>query len=70
MLDDNIVSAPQTAKGAKVYRLWRKTYTGSLTDFFIFMTQPSAEREIFVSTCPFAGVFEGETYTPNLTDGQ
>lgn len=49
---DSITAAPQVADTDALYRRWSEGHTGTKEDFFRFMTVPSAERSVFLSSQP------------------
>ena len=59
MESNNIVAAPQVADIDTLFGIWKQTHSGSKDDFYVFLTAPSAEREIFLSAFEREVIFDG-----------
>lgn len=59
MSKNNIITAPQVANIDKLYKIWKRTHMGSLSKFYEFMTAPSSERDMFVSSLESNVDFKG-----------
>ena len=48
MKQNNVITAPQLKDVDSAYKSWRESHSGSLHDFYTFMTTPSPDRDSFV----------------------
>lgn len=50
METNSIITAPQTDNMSGLYAKWKSSHSGSIEDFYDFMTTPTTEREEFISS--------------------
>lgn len=53
MNNEFISTAPQARMDSNIYERWLRYHTGTEDDFFNFMTVPSVERELFLSSLDY-----------------
>lgn len=63
---NNIVLAPSCSRVTDLYKLWKESNPGSLSDFYRFLTSPTARRGRFLSVLEnksdFNGIFIVNTF--------
>lgn len=69
MESNNIVSAPQVAEIEVFYGLWKHNHTGTLSDFYVFLTTPGIERDEFLAQHGAEAGFSGGIAFITLTAG-
>lgn len=52
MKQNSITTAPQVADGASMYARWFETHTGTIADFYDFITTPGGDRTAFLAGVP------------------
>lgn len=56
---NNIVLAPSSSQVTELYKFWRESHAGRLTDFYKFLTSPTDQRDRFLSGLENKSEFDG-----------
>ena len=59
MISSNPISAPQLTIGVAIYNDWRAKTSGTLDDFYRFLTDPSPERDEFLEQYKYETALQG-----------
>ena len=46
------LAAPASVHVSALFDRWKLTHTGTISDFYKFITSPTMERDVFLSSCP------------------
>ncbi len=47
-MQNRIIPAPESADTHALFSEWSKEYTGTVDDFYLFITTPTAQRDLFL----------------------
>ncbi len=47
-MQNRIIPAPESADTGALFAEWSKEYTGTVDDFYHFITTPTAQRDLFL----------------------
>ena len=56
---NSFILAPSTVQVTKMYNLWKEDHTGTLMDFYKFITEPTVQRARFLSGLECQSEFNG-----------